>query len=120
MTGIRSAVIALAAMTAANDARADPPARVTVPDTAAIAHDSAAMSGSFAIGEAVRDRSGALVGRLTRLTTDAQGQSVAKVRSGEDVFAIPVADLFERNGALLSTVSLDDLKHGRIAPSAAR
>jgi hypothetical protein len=111
--------MAAAALLMATAARAiafaaDPPAWVSAPDTAPLARDSAASTGRFEIGAAVADRSGALIGHLTRLTTDAKGRSVAKVRSGEDVYSVPVSDLFMRDGVVLSTVSLDDLKQGRI------
>jgi len=79
-----------------------------------LARDSAAASGPFEIGAPVVDRSGAQIGHLTRLTTDSKGRSIAKVRSSEDVYSLPLADLFMRDGAVLSTVTLDDLKHGRV------
>jgi hypothetical protein len=77
------------------------------------ASESAATSGPLAIGSRVVDRSGAEVGRLVRLTTDKKGVDVAQIRLGEDVWSVPVADLFARQGEVLSTVTLDDLKHGR-------
>lgn len=76
------------------------------------AHDSAATRGPLAIGADVRDSSGADIGHVTRLTTDKHGRRVADVRDGETVYAIPVEDLFARDGAAFSTITLDALKHG--------
>jgi hypothetical protein len=78
--------------------------------------DSAATLGPLAIGSAVRDRDGALVGRLVLLTTDAHGVSVAKVRSDENVYLIPAADLFSRGDETLSTVGLADVQRQYAAP----
>jgi len=77
------------------------------------ARDSAATTGPLAIGATVKDRTGALVGHIVRLTTDKTGESVAEIRRGEDVWRVPVADLFARGGEVLSTVTLDALQHGR-------
>jgi hypothetical protein len=73
---------------------------------------SAATLGPLAIGAEVRDSNGTEIGHLTLLTTDKDGRSVAKVRSGEDVYTIPVGDLYARQGGAISTLSLDELKHG--------
>ena len=81
------------------------------------ATNSAATTGPLAIGAVVKDRTGATVGHIVRLTTDKRGVSVAQIRLGEDVFSVPVDALFSRGGEVLSTVSLSDLKHGRTAPS---
>jgi len=43
-------------------------------------HDSAATVGPLAIGAEVHDGAGALIGHVTRLTTDQAGRSVAQVR----------------------------------------
>ncbi len=76
------------------------------------AHDSAATLGPLAIGADVRDAGGADIGHVTRLTTDNAGRHIAQVRDGETVYAIPIEDLFARDGAAFSTVTLDALKHG--------
>jgi hypothetical protein len=81
------------------------------------ASNSAATTGPLAIGSIVKDRAGATVGHIVRLTTDKRGVSVAQIRLGEDVFSVPVSELFSRGGEVLSTVSLDDLKQGRTTPS---
>jgi hypothetical protein len=76
------------------------------------AHDSAATLGPLAIGADVRDATGADIGHVTRLTTDADGRRVADVRDGETVYVIPIDRLYARGGAAFSTVTLDALKHG--------
>jgi hypothetical protein len=76
------------------------------------AHDTAATVGPLAIGVAVHDRSGALIGHVVLLTTDKQGRSVAKVREDEDTYLIPTDDLFVRGGETFSTVTLEQLRHG--------
>jgi len=76
------------------------------------ARDSAATLGPLAIGADVRDATGADIGHVTRLTTDKAGRRVAEVRNGEATYAIPVDNLYARDGAAFSTVTLDALKHG--------
>jgi hypothetical protein len=75
-------------------------------------HDTAATIGPFAIGATVRDTAGAEVGQIARLTTDKQGRSVAEVRHGGDAYAIPMDDLYAKDGAAVSKLSLDALQRG--------
>jgi hypothetical protein len=75
-------------------------------------HDSAATVGPLAIGAEVHDGGGALIGHVTRLTTDKAGRSIAEVRDNEDTYAIPLDDLHSRHGGAVSDVSLEALKHG--------
>jgi len=76
-------------------------------------HDSAATLGPLAIGATVRDGAGAEIGRITRLTTDKHGRSVAEVRHGDDVYAIPVEALYARGGEAFSTLDLEALRGGK-------
>lgn len=76
------------------------------------ARDSAATLGPLAIGADVRDAAGSDIGHVTRLTTDPDGRQVAEVRDGESLYTIPIENLFARDGAAFSTVTLDALKHG--------
>ena len=78
-------------------------------------HDSAATLGPLAIGAAVRDRDGAEIGHVTRLTTDRSGHSVAEVRQNEDVFWIPVDQLHASGGAAVSALTADELKRSGAA-----
>lgn len=73
---------------------------------------SAATLGPLAIGADVRDSTGAEIGHITVLTTDKDGRSVAKVRRDEDVYTIPVGDLYARHGGAVSSVTLEQLKRG--------
>jgi ABC-type transporter Mla subunit MlaD len=79
------------------------------------ASDSAATLGPLAIGAEVTDRAGAKIGHVTRLTTDKQGRAVAEVRNNEDVYSIPLEDLFPRGRAAFSSLSLGELKHNGMA-----
>jgi hypothetical protein len=79
------------------------------------AHDSAATLGPLAIGALVTDRNGAEIGRVTRLTTDKDGHSVAEVRRDEDLFSIPMNLLRTHGGRAFSSLTLDELKHSAAA-----
>ena len=72
--------------------------------------DTAATVGPLAIGATIHDEAGALVGRVTLLTTDADGAAVAKVRNDEEVYRIPLADLVVRRGQVVSRIPLARLK----------
>jgi hypothetical protein len=72
--------------------------------------DSPATLGPMAIGAAVRDRTGAEIGHITRLTTDRQGQSIVEVRQNEDVYSIPLADLAAHDGEAVSNLDQAQLK----------
>lgn len=104
------------AMALADPAASPVPAVAASPDKArpveSGGHNSAATTGPLAIGSTVSDATGAQIGHITLITTDKAGRSVAKVREGEDVYTIPVADLYARGGAAFSTLTLSALKHG--------
>ena len=57
---------------------------------------ASATTGAFAIGMRIHDSHGALVGRITRLTTDPSGQTVAMVRLGAETFGVPTSELTMR------------------------
>jgi len=79
------------------------------------ARDSAATLGPLAIGALVRDRNGAEIGHVTRMTTDKDGHSVAEVRHDEDLFSIPMDLLHAHRGKAFSSQTLDELKHSAAA-----
>ncbi len=79
------------------------------------AHDSAATLGPLAIGAVVADRDGAVIGHVTRLTTDKDGRSIAEVRHNEDLFSIPTNLLYTHGGKAFSSKTLDELKHSAAA-----
>ena len=79
------------------------------------ARDSAATLGPLAIGAPVSDRTGLEIGHVTRLTTGRDGRQVAEVRRNEDVFSIPVDQLYAHDGAAFSRETLDQLKHSGAA-----
>ena len=70
----------------------------------------AATRGPLAIGADVTDSAGAEIGHVTRLTTGKDGRSIAEVRNDEEVFSIPIADLHARDGAAVSTLTLEQLR----------
>ena len=72
--------------------------------------NAAANSGAFAIGTPVLDASGAPVGRITRLTTAKNGQTLVMVRKGVDTFSVPASALHMQNGSAVGDVSLDQMK----------
>jgi hypothetical protein len=76
------------------------------------AHDSAATVGPLAIGAAVKDPSGLEIGHIVLLTTGGDGRSVAKVRDNEDVFDIPIDELFVRRGVTFSRLPRASLERG--------
>jgi hypothetical protein len=79
------------------------------------ARDSAATVGPLAIGAVVADRNGEEIGQVTRLTTDAGGRSVVEVRNNEDLYSIPVEQLFAHGGRAFSVMTLERLKHSAAA-----
>jgi hypothetical protein len=79
------------------------------------ARDSAATVGPLAIGALVRDRNGEEVGHVTRLTTDRSGESVVEVRHNEDLYSIPVEQLYAHGATAFSVMTLERLKHSAAA-----
>jgi hypothetical protein len=116
-----SAALAAATLAIANVAAANPevtavtaaPGRARPTESGA--HDSAATLGPLAIGALVTDRNGVEIGRVTRVTTDKNGRSVAEVRSNEDLFSIPMDVLYTHGGRAFSSETLDELKHSGAA-----
>jgi hypothetical protein len=119
---VASAALATAAFAVASVAAAEPqaternvtavaatPGRARPAESGA--HDSAATMGPLAIGALVTDRNGQEVGHVTRLTTNAKGDSVVEVRNNEDLYSIPVEQLFAHGGTAFSVMSLERLKH---------
>jgi hypothetical protein len=76
------------------------------------AHDTAATVGPLAIGATVKDPSGVEIGHIVLLTTDKHGRSVARVRDNEDVFDIPIDELFVRQGVTYSRLPRAALERG--------
>ena len=76
------------------------------------AHDTAATVGPLAIGATVKDPSGVEIGHIVLLTTDKHGRSVARVRDNEDVFDIPIDELFVRQGVTRSRLPRAALERG--------
>ena len=79
------------------------------------ARDSAATVGPLAIGALVSDRNGEEIGHVTRLTTASDGRSIVEVRHNEDLYSIPVEQLYAHGGTAFSVMSLERLKHSAAA-----
>ena len=107
------AVASVAAAETAVTAVAATPGRARPAESGA--RDSAATVGPLAIGALVSDRNGQEIGHVTRLTTDAKGDSVVEVRNNEDLYSIPVEQLFAHGGAAFSVMTLERLKHSAAA-----
>lgn len=72
--------------------------------------DASTTSGAFAIGAEVRDRGGASMGHIARLTTDKNGQQQLMVRKGVDSFAIPAGQVRIEHGVAVSALTREELK----------
>ena len=108
LAALALALTAAASIAAAAPHHAGPPA--TAADHAV---DASALAGPFAIGTEVRDASGAVMGRITRMGADKDGRSQIMVRKGVDSFAIPAGEVSLRDGVAVSARSRDELKRGR-------
>jgi hypothetical protein len=109
-TFLAAAVLALAGTAASAEVPAVQVEAGPVRPNESGAHDSPATLGPMAIGAAVRDRAGAEIGHITRLTTDRQGRSIVEVRQNEDLYSIPLADLSAHDGEAVSSLDQAQLK----------
>jgi hypothetical protein len=115
MRAVRLSLFVLAIAAGGQAALAEPPAVVTdsqaqARSAANVGADAASTRGSFAIGMPVVDVTGVSVGRITRLTTAKDGQTLVMVRKGVDAFSVPASVLRMQNGAAVGDVSLDQMK----------
>ena len=76
----------------------------------AAAHNAAALTGPLAIGATVRDGAGETLGRVSRLTTGADGQTMVMLRKGVDTFSVPASALQLSGGGVISSLSRSDIK----------
>ncbi|HEX7758275.1 MAG TPA: hypothetical protein VF459_02150 [Caulobacteraceae bacterium] len=75
-----------------------------------VSRDAAALTGPLAIGATVRDGAGETLGRISRLTTGADGQTVVMLRKGVDSFSVPASALLLSGDGVISTLSRNDIK----------
>jgi curli biogenesis system outer membrane secretion channel CsgG len=102
-------IVLAAAAPAAALQRTAAPTAVTAADHAVPA---SAVTGPFAIGSEVRDSSGAVMGRITRMANDKDGAPQVMVRKGVDSFAIPAGQLRMQDGVAVSARTREELKRG--------
>ena len=79
---------------------------------------ASALVGPLAVGATVRDSSGQTLGRISRLTTGADGQTVVMLRKGVDSFSIPANRLHLTSEGVVSDLTRDGIK--ALSPSATR
>lgn len=75
-----------------------------------VSRNAAALTGPLAIGATVRDSAGETLGRISRLTTGADGQTVVMLRKGVDSFSVPASALQISGDGVISTLSRNDIK----------
>ncbi len=80
--------------------------------------NASALVGPLAVGATVRDSSGQTLGRISRLTTGADGQTVVMLRKGVDSFSIPANRLHLTSEGVVSDLTRDGIK--ALSPSATR
>jgi hypothetical protein len=110
---MRSIVLAAIAVAIGGPASAQASRHFVGLDAAAAisaAHNAGATTGAFAIGMRIHDSRGALVGRITRLTTDSSGQTVAMVRLGSETFGVPTSELTMRGTYAVSGRTAQQLR----------
>ncbi len=107
MSGPVLILLSVAAL-AAGAASAQTPA--ATPATTDVAHNAAALAGPLAIGATVRDRDGLTLGRIARLTTGAEGQTMVMLRKGVDSFSVRSSALTLTSGGVVSSLSRKDIK----------
>jgi hypothetical protein len=59
---------------------------------------------------AVKDNSGATIGSITDVKTDASGKKTATIKMGADTFAVDTSSLAVANGAATVNASQSDIK----------
>lgn len=89
---------------------ATPPATAATPAPAAPATPAAAtatpapIAPAVAVGLAVKDNTGAEIGRIAQLKTDAAGKQLATIAMGADTFAVDTSSLAVDDG--VATINL--------------
>lgn len=77
--------------------------------TGASAQASAPAAAALAVGLPVKDKTGAVIGEITELKPDADGQT-ATVKMGEQTFAIGSKSFVVQNGAAVINATQAELK----------
>jgi hypothetical protein len=74
------------------------------------AQNTAAIAQGLAVGQNVKDNTGAVIGLITDLKTDTDGKQVAVIRMGEDAFSVETDRLAVQNGAAAVNATQAQLK----------
>lgn len=74
------------------------------------ARNASALTGPLAVGATVRDGAGETLGRITRLTTGPNGQTLVMLRKGVDSFSVPANVLRISGDGVISSLSRQDIK----------
>lgn len=101
----------------ASDAAAAPPATTEPPATdssapAPGADTGAATSASatVAVGQPVKDKTGATIGQVTEVKPDPSGKQVATIKMGADTFAVDTSSLAVDKGAATINATQAEIK----------
>lgn len=83
----------------------------TSPSAGAAASDtSATASTSLSVGQSVKDNTGATIGQITDVKSDAAGKKVATIKMGTDTFAVEGASLAVQNGSAVINATQTELR----------
>ena len=78
--------------------------------------NTSATAGGFTVGMPVKDNTGATIGSIADLKTDASGKQAAVIKMGSDQFQVSTSNLGSANGAAtinLSQPQIAQMLHGR-------
>jgi hypothetical protein len=98
------------------------PSDNTPPSTSGSAADTSATAGASAaaalsVGEPVKDNTGATIGAISSISTNANGQTMAVIKMGNDTFQVPGDRLGVTEGS--ATINLSQAQiTGMIHPAA--
>jgi hypothetical protein len=102
--------------TAPPDTSSTPSTSGSAADTSATAGGSAAAA-SLSVGEPVKDNTGATIGAISSINTNANGQQMAVIKMGNDTFQVPGDRLGVTDGS--ATINLSQAQiTGMIHPAA--
>jgi len=110
---ISIAAPAFAQTTPDTGAQTAPPAAAPAdPAAAATATPDATPAAAVpvAVGQPVKDSTGAVIGEVSEVKPDASGKSMATIKMGTETFAVDVANLAVRDGATLINATQAEIK----------
>lgn len=67
-------------------------------------------SATVAVGQSVKDKTGAVIGSVTQVKPDASGKQVATIQMGADTFAVDTSSLAVDNGAAVINATQAEIK----------